>query len=102
MSEFISNIKDEKKFISELQFFVDYFNNQKANPGLDEAKKIINQIKQIVISHEALRYNQKEFTNTRNVEEWQEGMKFLNSEMGNRFIHLLHYFANNYETKSNK
>jgi len=99
MPQFKSNINNESEFIKELDFFIDYFKTQTSSQWMEEANKIVNQISKIVNDKAELIYNQMEFTNTRNVEEWPGGLAFLNSELGIKYINLLHYFAKSYKFK---
>ena len=97
------SIKDDDHFRSELLFLLDFFKKKNQNDQLTEGlvyikETILDWLFEVVFNHMKFTGDQSKTATTRDIEDlYQDGIDFLNSPEGKRFIDVLHYFANFYK-----
>lgn len=98
---YIPDIKNDIEFKEELISLKEYFNSIMnkgvMGSGLAEAYKPLLSICQIVLNNSPYNGKQEDFLTIWPIKEYQDGMDFLSSPEGKRFIDVLHYFAHYYK-----
>jgi hypothetical protein len=98
---YIPDIKNDIEFKEELISLKKYFNNimkkGTVGNGLVEAYKPLLSICHIVLNNNPYSGKQEDFLTIWPIKEYQDGIDFLASPEGKRFIDVLHYFASHYK-----
>lgn len=103
MPAYIPNIYNDEEFKEEILYLRRYFQDLEKNGKLTDGLKYIKEIRvewlfEVVFNKKFFKGEQSRVAYIRDIEDnYQDGINFLSSLEGKRFIDVLHYFANIYK-----